>query len=61
MTSTIFTVIALVFGLGMAGVSGANLKKEWKDKESRGIYGVFLGIGILIVIGVVIKSIAIGF
>ncbi len=57
----IFTIICLLVGLGLAIGGGIYLKKEWADKDSRKIYGVFLAIGLLITIGITIKIIVAGF
>jgi hypothetical protein len=55
MSGTIFTIVGLLVGVGIAIAGGVYLKKEWADKESRKIYGVFFGIGLAIVVGVAIK------
>lgn len=61
MTGTIFTIIGLLIGIAIATAGGIFLKKEWSDKESRKIYGIFLGIGMTIIVGVVIKILIAGF
>ncbi|MGL5434422.1 MAG: hypothetical protein ACRDBO_03355 [Lachnospiraceae bacterium] len=61
MTGIIFTIIGLLIGISIAIAGGFYLKKEWEDKESRKIYGVFLGIGLAIAVGVVIKILVAGF
>jgi hypothetical protein len=61
MTGTIFTVVGLLIGAAIAAAGGAYLKKEWHDKESRKIYGTFLGVGAAIITGVIIKILIAGF
>lgn len=60
MTGTVFTIIGLIIGLCIAIAGGINLKKEWSDKDSQKVYGAFLGIGIAIVIGIIIKILVAG-
>lgn len=61
MKDMIFAIVGLLIGIVIAIAGGMYLKKEWTDKESRRIYGVFLGLGVVIVIGVVIKISVVGF
>ncbi|MDR1068990.1 MAG: hypothetical protein LBL36_07095 [Clostridiales Family XIII bacterium] len=61
MTGTIFTIIGLLIGVSIAGASSVYLKREWSDHESRKIYGVFVGIGAAVTIGVVVKIFVAGF
>lgn len=61
MTGIIFTIIGLLISIGITVAGGRYLKKEWADKESRKIYGIFLGIGLLITVGIIIKIIVVGF
>lgn len=61
MISTIFTWIGLLIGVAVAAAGGVYLKKEWHDRDSRKIYGTFLGIGMAVIIGVVIKILVTGF
>ncbi|MDR1412924.1 MAG: hypothetical protein LBJ07_03245 [Actinomycetes bacterium] len=57
MTGTIFAIVGLFIGACIAIAGGAYLKKEWADKESRKIYGVFVAIGLIIIAGTAIKII----
>jgi hypothetical protein len=61
MSGTIITIIGLLIGISVTIAGGVYLRKEWTDKESRKIYSVFLGIGIAIMVGVIIKILVAGF
>lgn len=61
MNGMIFTIIGLLIGAAIAVGGGIYLKKEWADQESRKIYGIALGLGLVIVAGMLIKIIVMGF
>lgn len=61
MGGTIFTIIALLIGALIAGAGIYYLAKEKDDKDSKKIYGAFVGVGLAIIIGFVIKIIVAGF
>lgn len=55
MSGTIFTVAALVIGALIFGAGIYYLAKEKDDPESRKIYSIAVGVGVVIVIGAVAK------
>lgn len=61
MSGTIITILGLIIGAAIAVAGGVYLKKEFHDKESRKIYCIFVGIGLAVFIGVVIKIMVAGF
>ncbi|OPX92261.1 MAG: hypothetical protein A4E52_00026 [Pelotomaculum sp. PtaB.Bin013] len=61
MKSIIFTTAGLLVGIALIAGGRYYLLKEKDDKDSAKIYGTFVGIGALIVIGMVIKIIVAGF
>ncbi len=53
----IFNVIGLLIGVLISGAGIYYLLKEKEDRESRKIYGITSGVGVVIVIGIIIKLI----
>lgn len=53
----IFNIIGLVIGIMILGAGIYYFAKNKEDKESRKIYGIVIGVGAVIVIGIGIKMI----
>jgi hypothetical protein len=53
----IFNVIGLLIGVLISGAGIYYLLKEKEDRESCKIYGITSGVGVVIVIGIIIKLI----
>lgn len=51
----IFNIIALLVGLLIFGAGIYYLLKEKEDSESKKIYGVTIAVGVVIVMGILIK------
>lgn len=60
MSGVIFTVLGLLIGIMLLGAGLYYRAKEKSDPESRKIYTVTALIGAVIVIGVVLKILAVG-
>ncbi|MCD8357109.1 MAG: hypothetical protein LUE11_11160 [Clostridia bacterium] len=56
----IFNVIGLVIGIMVLGASVYYLAKEKDDAESKKIYSITTGVGVVIVLAVIIKILVAG-
>lgn len=61
MSGKIFTIAVLLIGAAILAGGLYYLVKEKSDKESRKIYGIISAVGAVVIIGTVIKMIAVGF
>lgn len=61
MRGTVFTVIGLVIGVLILGAGVYYLAQEKDNAESRKIYGITCIVGVVIIIGILIKIAAAGF
>lgn len=60
MSGIIFTILGVLAGAGLLGSGIYYLFKEKDDKDSRKIYGAFIGIGAVLFVGVIIKIVVAG-
>lgn len=61
MKSLIFSTAGLLIGISLLAGGGYYLLKEKGDKDSVKIFGAFVGIGVVITSGMIIKIIMAGF
>lgn len=56
-----FNIISLLIGLLILIFGIYYFVKEKQDKESRVIYGITIGVGLIIILAIIIRIILIGF